>query len=134
VVVVEEALRFARTVPGVISIVLVAVTLYATVRVWPHYLDRYALEDAMVAVARAPRGTDEQLLNRLLAAVQERQMQKYVSPDDFQITTLEGHRRVSCAYQAPVFFIPEREARLHFRIQVEEPFVETSLLELIHGR
>ena len=131
---VQTAFRAARTIPGAISIVVVAGLLYASGRVWPHYRDRYALQDAMVEVARAPIGTDQQLLNRLVAAVEERHMQRYVMPEDFQITTYEDHRRISCAYEAPVFFIPEQEERLSFRIEVEEPFLEASILDVLRSR
>jgi Flp pilus assembly protein TadD len=99
---------------------------WAGFRVGPHWYRYYLLSDDMAEVARAPVQDDVNVRDRLAHAVAARRMESWVDPEACALRTQSAWRRITCAYSVPVEMLPGWTLELAFRIDVEQPLVNTS--------
>jgi hypothetical protein len=111
---------------SLIWLAVLAAILFAAWNVAPVYISNYSLKDKMNEIARLPRGTnsDQKILDLIMKqGVNEFGLQMYLRPDSFKISTYDGGRTISCAYDREAEILPGWKKTFHFENQVDQPLV-----------
>jgi hypothetical protein len=87
--------------------VIVAVG-YAAFHVGPVYFANYALNDKLAEIGRLPRGqaSDEKIYDMINKYLREEELTPYMNRANFTITTMEGHRIITCNYTRTTEVLP----------------------------
>ena len=110
---------------GIIWLVALAALGYAAWNVAPVYIANYSLVDKMGEIARLPRHNKDDKLQEMLykQAVVEFGLQLYLPPGSFKISTYEGGRTITCAYDREAEILPGWKKVFHFDNSVEQPLI-----------
>jgi len=117
------SLRPRLKVAGTLALVGVVALLWALWGLFPHYVTSYLIRDDITIIARAPVRDDAIVLDRLVHAVRRRGLVGHLDPDRCQIDTRPGWRRITCDYAVEAQLLPGIGHTLHFRVDVEEPYL-----------
>ncbi len=104
-----------------LSLGLLCLVIYITIRLVPPFWNHYALEDDVAEIGHAPLRDDTEIRARVLAAAERRHIGRYVQEGQLTIDTRKTWRHITCRYAIPVALLPGFEPRLRFDLDVEEP-------------
>jgi hypothetical protein len=104
---------------------LIAVGL-ACWNVIPVYYTHYDFADKVEEICRMPRykaRTDEALMNMLMKDVRDHELDQWITPQNFQITTSDTYRRITVSYDRDVKVLPGWTRTFHFDYTTEQPLI-----------
>jgi Flp pilus assembly protein TadD len=117
------ALRPRVKVAGSLALVALLMLGWASLRLLPHYVTSYLIQDDITVIARAPVGDDAVVRDRLAHAVRRRGLDGRLDPDLCRIETRPGWRQISCRYAVEAALLPGFRPTLRFHLDVEEPYI-----------
>ena len=81
---------------------------FAAFNVGPVYFANYALNDKLAEIGRLPRGqaSDEKIYDMIAKYLREENLTPYLNRANFTITTMEGHRIITCNYSRTAEILP----------------------------
>jgi hypothetical protein len=122
------AARAVRAIPRRLAvggwIALLVAGGYAAWVMLPPYVTHYLLRDRIVQIARAPLTDDRDVRDRLAHAAREYGLESQLPEAACEVSTRPKWRSIGCQYEVRVRFLPGLERTIHFRIRVEEPYIE----------
>ena len=92
----------------------------------PVYFAHYDLTDAVEEICRTPvykARTPEAIKEMLLKEVREREMEQWVFPDSFKISTTDRNRRIQLNYEREVKVLPGWTKVIKFDYLAEQPLI-----------
>ncbi len=92
----------------------------------PVYYAHYDLTDAVEEICRTPvykARTPEIIKDMLLKEVQNREMERWVFPDSFQVSNTDRNRRIQLKYQREVKVLPGWTKVIKFDYTAEQPLL-----------
>src|SRR6185436_393005 len=113
-----------KRIPALVVLALVLGAGYATARIAPPVVARYALEDDISAIAHDPVSDDAAIRERIASALERHGLRETLRPDDCKVDTRTTWRRIVCAYSQAVTLAPGVAPRIAFRIDVEKPLLD----------
>jgi len=105
---------------------LLAAVGLAAWNVIPVYYEHYDLTDAVENVCRTPvykARTEERIKEMLLTEVRNREMEQWVFPDSFKISTTPRNRRIQLTYEREVNILPGWKRVFKFDYTAEQPLI-----------
>jgi hypothetical protein len=101
---------------------VVAAVLYAGFNVGPVYFADFALNDKIGEIGRQPRGlaSDEKIYDQLVKYVRDEGLSNYITRESFHVSTLEGHRIVTCQYSRTVNVLPGWSRTINFSNKTDQ--------------
>jgi Flp pilus assembly protein TadD len=96
---------------------------WASLKLLPHYVTSYLIQDDITVIARAPVRDDAIVRDRLAHAVRRRGLEGRLDPERCEIETRPGWRQISCGYAVETDLLPGLRRTLRFRVAVEEPYL-----------
>jgi hypothetical protein len=105
----------------IVWLAVVAAIGYAAWNVAPAYVHHYALQDKMQELTKMGRSgnTDQKILDALMKTVREEDLDAYVHPQDFTITTADTSRRMTVNYDRELKILPGMVKIIHFEGKAE---------------
>lgn len=121
----RESERGEGRLGGLVFLVLLAAFVYAAWNVVPVYIDHYSYTDKVVEICRTPayRATDEDIYRMLLKEVEERQLEPWISKENFQVLTRERGRTIVLDYERDAKILPGWTRVFKFSFKVDQPLV-----------
>jgi hypothetical protein len=104
---------------------LIAVGLAAW-NVIPVYYVHYDFTDAMEEVCRTPlykARTPQAIQEMLIKEVRKRELEQWITPDSFQISTTDRNRRIQLTYDREVTVLPGWKKVIKFDYTAEQPLI-----------
>jgi Flp pilus assembly protein TadD len=121
VVVMERLPSFPRGLGTALTIVLLGLATYVTVRMFGPYWNHYTFRDEIAEIGHAPLRDDTEIRSRILEAAERHHLARYVQEGQLTIDTRRTWRRITCRYAVPVAIVPGFVSSLRFSLEVEEP-------------
>jgi hypothetical protein len=109
------------TISSIIWLLALAAVGYAIINVGPAYVHHYDLQDKMVELCRMGRmpNVEQRILDQLMKTVREEELDAYVHPQDFQITSVDTSRRITVSYDRELKVLPGWVKTFHFEAKAE---------------
>jgi tetratricopeptide (TPR) repeat protein len=117
------ALRPRVKVAGSLVLLALLTLGWASLRLLPHYVTSYLIQDDITVIARAPVRDDAIVRDRIAHAVRRRGLDARLDPERCQIETRPGWRQISCSYAVEADILPGLRKTLRFHLDVEEPYL-----------
>jgi tetratricopeptide (TPR) repeat protein len=95
---------------------------FATVAVLRPWVRHYRLHDEAVRIARLP-ADDERVREQLHHAIRRLGLEAWLDGQLCEVRSEKALRRIACAYAVPIELLPGLPHTLHFRLELEEPFL-----------
>ncbi len=109
---------------SILWLLALAAAGYVAVNVGPVYYANYSLNDKMIEQARLPKWTkDDKIMEQLMREVRDEGLGAYLTPHQITISTYEGGRRITCAYERTVNILPGWRHTFRFLNNVEQTVV-----------
>jgi hypothetical protein len=92
----------------------------------PVYYVHYDFTDAVEEICRTPRykaRTPEVIKEMLLKEVRERELEQWIYPDSFKISTSDRNRRIEVNYEREVTILPGWKKVIKFNYVAEQPLI-----------
>ena len=92
----------------------------------PVYYAHYDLTDAVEEICRTPvykARTPQIIKDILLKEVRNREMEKWVFPDSFQVSNTDRNRRIQLTYEREVNVLPGWKKVIKFDYTAEQPLL-----------
>lgn len=89
----------------------------------PPRLTYYLLRDDLMGAARTPIDDDSHVMERIMAAVEERGLGGHVQESDCEIESRQRWRVITCRYTIPRTVVPGVVFRHSFTARVEQPYL-----------
>ena len=109
-----------------IFFVLLAAVGLAAWNLIPVYYAHYDLTDAVEEICRTPvykARTPRIIKDMLLKEVRNREMEKWVFPDSFQVSRTDRNRRIQLTYEREVNVLPGWKKVIKFDYTAEQPLL-----------
>ena len=109
-----------------IFFVLLAAVGLAAWNLIPVYYAHYDLTDAVEEICRTPvykARTPRIIKDMLLKEVRNREMEKWVFPDSFQVSKTDRNRRIQLQYEREVNVLPGWKKIIKFDYMAEQPLL-----------
>jgi hypothetical protein len=116
------ALRPRVKVAGSLVLLALVALAWMSLRLLPHYVTSYLIQDDIIVIARAPVRDDAIVRDRLAHAVRRRGLDGHLDPERCQVETRPGWRQISCRYAVEAALLPGFRPTLRFHLDVEEPY------------
>jgi len=109
------------TISSIIWLLVLAGAGYALLNVGPAYLHHYNLQDKMVELCRMGRtaNVDQKIQDQLMKTVREEELDAYIHPQDFQISSIDTSRRITVSYDRELKVLPGIVKTFHFEAKAE---------------
>jgi hypothetical protein len=110
---------------GIIWLAVLAAAIYAGFNTIPPYMANFNLKDQANQIARNPRGSvkDDAILDQLMKATQENDLDGYIQKSCWHVQTLDTQRRITCEYDRVEKIFPGVSHNFHYSIAVEQPLI-----------
>ncbi len=105
-------------------LVVLAAAVYAGFNVIPVYIARGSLQDKMVELARSDRSVnDDEIMNRLMKAVEEQNLQGYIGRNSCRLITRDTSRQITCDYEQKAKVLPGYTRVFRFNLKADQPLI-----------
>ena len=108
---------------AIVGIVVLILAGYAIVNAGSVYLTDFRLQDKMEVAALGlptPAG-DAASHKKIMLAIEELELQEYLSPPDVKVRRVGGNRKIDCSYEREVKFLPGYSRMITFTHSVDQP-------------
>lgn len=116
----------AGKLAGIFWLLLFIALIYAGINLAPVYVSNYNFEDKMNQICRLGRGThtDEKIIDLLVLAGKEYDLDDYIKRDTCKVRTTESSRTISCYYERDAKYLPGvAPRRFKFDLKVDQPIL-----------
>ncbi len=110
---------------GLIALVLLLAFGMAAWNLVPVYYEHYDLTDKVTEICRTPRykATDEELMKMLMDEARRRDLDPWIVPSNFEISTSERGRRIKLHYEREVAILPGWKKNFVFDYIADQPLI-----------
>ncbi len=110
---------------GLVFLVLLAAVVYAGWNVIPVFIDHYDFQDKVVEICRTPKykATDDELYAMLLKEVESRDLDPWISRENFDIRTTERGRIITLSYEREAKILPGWTKTFRFSFKADQPLI-----------
>ncbi len=117
--------RGAGKLSGLFWLLVFAAMIYAAWHVVPVYISNYSFADKMTQICRLPRGTnsDDVVLDQLMRAAQDNDLQGYLSRGACKVRTLDTSRTITCYYEREAQVLPGWRRVFRFDLRADQPLI-----------
>ena len=111
------------------TLILFALLFAVGLAAWnliPVYYAHYDFTDAVEEVCRTPRykARDQRAIrDMLIKEVRNRELEQWITPDSFQISTTDRNRRIHLYYERDVKVLPGWNKLIKFEYTAEQPLL-----------